>query len=381
MSPPLGVIGLMFALASAIGVGHVPSDQGVDSGTSRKSATARRPIRDARTALAAGDARRALAMLDSTVPRLPPAERLSIEGRAHLLLGNHALARRKLKEAVHLRPKHPADLYWLGRAYAACGAPALAASRFQEANWNGLDTAELHYHWAVALKSLGKLLGTVSRRQWPGDAESPPTPGSFVSRGLVVGPAPDRPGWVIVCPPNSALYQVHRALESDPQWGQALLSGAEVWAAADRHRQAISLFAKAARHLEGEDLQARCHDSWADSLLALGDLDGYLERARRRIRSSDNIDSAHLSQCYDRAAGQAAQRGDLRRQIRYLTFAVELEPAVHRLITLADALLQAQRSGDAHRYLQTALEQNPSRQQRRQILARLRGTTHLASPR
>jgi tetratricopeptide (TPR) repeat protein len=298
-----------------------------------------------------------------------------------LLLGNHALARRKLEEAVHLRPKHPADLYWLGRAYAACGAPALAASRFQEANWNGLDTAEVHYHWAVALQSLGKLLGTLSQRQWPDDAESPATPGSFVPGGLVVGPAPDRLGWVIVCPPNSALYQVYRALESEPQWGQALLSGAEVWAAANRHRQAVSLFVRAARHLEGEDLAARCHESWADSLLALGDLDGYLERTRQRIRLSDNIDSAHLARCYDRAARQAAQRGDLRRQIRYLTFAVELEPAVHRLITLADALLQAQRSDDAHRYLQTALEQDPSRQQRRQILSRLQRTTHLASPR
>jgi tetratricopeptide (TPR) repeat protein len=368
-------------MASAFGASSGPSDQEVGSGRSPNPQTSRRPVRDARAALAAGDARRALAMLDSTVPRLSPAERLSVEGRAHLLLGNHALARRKLEEAVHLRPKHPADLYWLGRAYAACGAPALAASRFQEANWNGLDTAEVHYHWAVALESLGKLLGTLSRRQWPDDAEYPATPGSFIPGGLVVGPAPDRPGSVIVCPPNSALYQIHRALESEPHWGQALLSGGQIWAAANRHRQAVSLFVRAARYLEGEDLVARCHESWADSLLALGDLDGYLAQARQRIRLSDNIDSAHLARCYDRAARQAAQRGDLRRQIRYLTFAVELEPAVHRLITLADALLQAQRSGDAHRHLQTALEQNPSRQQRRQILSQLQRTTHLASPR
>ncbi|MBN2559434.1 MAG: tetratricopeptide repeat protein [Phycisphaerae bacterium] len=390
MFPTIRLVGPMLVLAT---LAHAQVEQsGPDTpsdplrksaGMTRKapssSSTQVRHPSDAHAALAAGDGRRALKLLNSRTLQLTPAERSSLEGRAHFLLGDHATARRKLESALRLRPKHAPDLYWLGRVYESAGMPALAASRFEEALWGGLDTADLHYHWAVVLKSLNQLLGDIAQRRCPKDAATPPLPGAFALGGLVVGPVPSRPGCVIVSPQNSAICQVHRSLELDPKRGDALLLCGQIWAAVNRHEQAVPAFAKAAELLKHDDL-AKCHRDWAASLLTLGDFDAYLEHASEQLRLSGGGDSSGLARCYDRTAREVAQRGDLARQVRYLTTAVELEPKVNRLIALADALLQSQRANDAARYLRTALELDPTRRQRGQIQQRLRLTKYLAPP-
>ena len=98
------------------------------------------------------------------------------------------------------------------------------------------------------------------------------------------------------------------------------------------------------------------------------------------MQGTGGVDNEKFANCYERAAREAAGRGDLQREIRYLTFAVELKPEVDRLLSLADALLMAQRTLDAPRYLQQALEMNPTKKQRRAIQQRLMYTPTLASP-
>ncbi len=384
MSATLRVVGLSLVLAVVVSGQRAaaetdgrPESARRPSATSGARSTSVQHTTEPHAALAAGDPRRALEMLESRTLRLPLAERHSIEGRARFLLGDYALARRKLKSATRLRPAHAWDLYWLGRAYAASGMPALAATNFQEAHWNGLETADLHYHWALVLKSLNESLGKISQRRWPNDDTQPTKPGTRALGGLVVGPVLSRPGWVIISPPNSAIYQVHRAIALDPERGDALLLCGEIWAAADRHETAVSMFENAARRLKEEDL-TQCHQCWAASLLAMGDFDGYLTQTRKSMRLTGGVDSVLLAQCYDRVAREVARRGDLKRQIRYLTLSAELDPDVDRLIILADALLQAQRSGDAAGYLRQALQHNPTRGQRRKIQQRLQLTAYLS---
>jgi len=373
------VFGLMLALASVFTTQGAAADD-PQADTARKPPSQVQYTSEAHAALAAGNPRHALALLNSRTLRLSPVECCSVEGRAFFLLADYAQARRKLESALRLRPKHASDLYWLGRTYAASGMTALAASRFQEAHWNGLDTTDLHYHWAVALESLGELLGKISQRKWHENAGPPAEAGSFSLGMFVVGPVPAKTGWVIVSPPNSAIHQIHRVLEQQPKRGDALLLCGEIWAAVNRHKQAVSRFAQAARQLDGEQL-TRCHESWAASLLALGDYDAYLKQVRTHMRESDEIDATKMAMCYERAAHGVAQRGDLKRQIRYLTLSVELQPDVERLITLADALLEAQRADDASRYLRTALEDKPTTSQRKRIMQGLQRAAYLASPR
>ncbi len=370
MFPTIRAVGLMMALAIGPAARFAVAAAGDAQGPPRQTS-------QARAALAAGNGQLALKLLESRTLDITPAERLAVEGHAHFLLGNHAVARRKLTSAIRLRPKQTHDLYWLGRALEACKMPTLAAGRFEQAYWNGLDTADLHYHWAIVLTSLDDKLGKISQQPWPDDAGEPPKPGDFALGGLVIGSVPSNPGRLIVSPPASAIYRAHKAIELESDRGEAILLCGELWAAVNRHEQAVTFFAKASSHLDDRD-KAKCHESWAASLLAIGDFDGYLKHARRHLRAlGDDVDGAELARCYDRAAAEVAQRGDLKRQIRYLTMAVELDQDCDRLIALADALQQAQRGDDVLHYLQTALALQPSRAQLKQIQRRMQLATYL----
>lgn len=331
----------------------------------------------AHRALAAGDAQRVLDLLKRHTLGLSESERKSLQGRANFLLGNHGVARRKLRSALRGRGDSAGDHYWLGRVYLATGAPALAAAAFEKAHWLGLETADLRHDWATALSKSSPVLGEIARKPWPTKESPPPALGEFALDGLIVGHLPKRKGRVIVAPKNSAVYQAYRALQLDPDRARTRLLIGELWAAAKRHGQAVKLFEQAMGGLRGDAL-ARCHHAWAQSALELGDFDGYLRHARKEMEAGDGVDSTALAACYDRAAREAAGRGDLPRQVRYLMFAVELRSETDRLLRLADALMQSNRTADARRYLQVALDQSPSPAQRRVINLRLRHTASAA---
>jgi len=331
-------------------------------------------------ALDTGDGKQALGLLRSRSLELPPEQQSLLEGRAHLLLGELSQARRRLEFAVRDRSNDAVAPYWLGRVYEADGAAALAASYYQRANRNGLATADLHHHWAASLKDSGQLLGDVVRRQVPEGTEVP-KPGEFAFDGLVVGPVRSKPRWVLVSPPESAVYQVYQAISLSPESGESLLLAAEIWSELRRHNEAASMFAKAAERLQDKTVLARCHDEWAADLLALGDLDGYLKHTTERMRVTGDVNSTELAGCYAQAADTLARRGDLQGQIRYLMFSVELVPDVDRLVELADALRAAQRLDEAQQQLQRAMARKPSPTQQRAINRRLREAEYLTSPR
>jgi tetratricopeptide (TPR) repeat protein len=332
-------------------------------------------------ALDSGDANGALDQLNSRTLEIPVEQRWLLEGRAHLILGDYAEARRKLESAVRARPKETSDLYWLGRVYESDGAPALAATQYQQAYWNGLTSADLHYHWAVALKASGQLLGELSRCTPPEESQAAPKPGDLACGGVVIGLVASKPVKVIVSPPESAIYQVYQALTLEPERGDSLLLCAEIWSAARKHEEATATYARAAEKLQKAEDLARCHDGWRSSLLALGDFDGYLKHTTERMKATGNVDSIELARCYAQAARAVAQRGELQRQIRYLTMSVELDPNVDRLIELSDALTSAQRIAESEQRLRKAQERNPTPAQQREIRRRLDDAKYLATPR
>ncbi len=334
----------------------------------------------AHAALAYGHPRRALEILDSRVSRLTPAERHAIAGRARLALGEFTAARRELTSATRMRPNRAEDQYWLGRALLAGGSPTLAAARFKKANWRGLDNAELHRYWAIALRDAGQRLGRIVRRTLPKNTNTPPEPGTFAFGGIVLGSIPRRPETVAVSPPNSAIYHAYRALQLDPTGADALLLCAEIWAHANRHEEAVACYARAADRLGNADL-VRCHEGWAESLLALGEFDDCLKHAKQAMKLDGGIESGKLARCYDRTADRAARRGEAARQIRYLKLAAELQPDPERLIALSDALAESNQYVEAVTYLRNALDQQPSAYQQVTIQQRLSLATYLASPR
>lgn len=352
---------------------------GAEPGALRATSTGETPLQTAITHLDAGDAAGALAVLKARNGALRQTDRLFVRGRARLIQDKLSAARRDLLAAIKLQPRRAELHYWLGRVYQSDGAQALAASSFQKAYLLGMGTADLHYHWSLALLNCDEIFGDVRQQNWSDDRAEAPEAGTFDYEGLVVGPVRGRPNVVLVAPRKSAIYQIHKAIEADERRGDALLAAGGMWGSLDRHAMAASLYRRASKRLKGEDLAA-CHRRWAESSLALGRLDSYIEHIKAEMELTGGVDVNRLAECYTRASVEASARGNLPKQTRYLTLAAETSPSPARYIQLADVLLLAQRGLDAERYLKLALQQKPTKRERSEIKLRLVRTTYLATP-
>ncbi len=329
--------------------------------------------------LEAKDAEAALKIVHDRKSELSKADEFYVRGRARFIQGKLSAARRDLQSAIKTRKKHADSHYWLARVYQSDGAHALACTGFQTAYALGLGTCDLHLHWAESLRACDEVMGEVRQQNWTEDRTSAPRSGHFDFDGLVIGVVRGQPEIVLIAPRKSALYQVHKAIEADADRGDAMLLAGELWAAIDRHESAAIMFKRAAARVRGDALSS-CHRNWAASSLALGRHDSYLDHTKTQMQLGGGIDNEELARSYERAAVDASNRGNLRKQTRYLTLAAETRATPGRYIELADALLLAQRAEDAERYLKLALDMNPSKQQRAEIKLRLLRTAYLATP-
>jgi len=323
----------------------------------------------------------ARAILERRDASLSSADRHLVRGRIDLLENRPAAARRELSAAVRSQPGRASHHYWLGRALLADNASAMASSAFQKAYALGLGSCDLHRCWAEALRASGAALGDLRQLRWRDVLDAEPVVGETTPHGLVVQTVRGRGDVIIVAPEKSAIFQAQQALKADPGNAEALLLAGELWAEVDQHRLAVRMFRQAARQLAGEDPQetrlARCHEKWAASSLALGRLDSYLDHTGERARLVGDTEPAAMAPYYEIAAQEASSRGQLERQIKYLTRAAECEQTAVRLVNLADALLVAQRPEEAQLRLKRALALNPPSPERRQIRSRLNRTAFL----
>ncbi len=332
----------------------------------------------AHAALADNNPRGALRLLDDRTVRLTPGDRSSVAGQAYFMLNRFAEARRELINAVRLRPSSAIDHYWLARTYAASGSPALAASRYEQAEWCGMETAELHYYWALALQAVGSPLGRVERRLCPAGAQ--PKPGDFTLGGIIVAVTTERPIEITLCEQNSALGHALRCVQLDPTCGDCWKLAGDIWLAAKEPATASNMYAEAAELLKGK-AKGVCLLSWAECALSLGQLDHYLSRMRDGLILSDKkMDSARLAAAFDTVAGEVALRGELSRQIRYLKLAVELQSTPTRRIALAEALMQARDPAEALSQLRAAREEGPTAEQTQRIDAVTQQAGFFAAP-
>jgi len=371
----------------AVGVSRADEDVAGTAVATRKSAKNHSPAHLTRgghakspvhAALADNNPRRALRLLEDRTIRLSPAEQHSVAGQAYFMLEKYSDARRELISAVRLRPTGAADHYWLARTYAASGSPALATSRYEQANWCGMETAELHYHWALALQALGNPLGRVERRLCPAGAM--PRPGDFTLGGIVVAVTTSRPIEITLCEQNSALGHALRCVQLDAGCGDCWKLAGDIWLAAKEPATASTMYAEAAELLKGK-AKGECLLAWAQCGLVQGELDHYLSRMRDGLILSDKqMDSARLAAAFDTVAGEVALRGELSRQIRYLKLAVELQSTPARRIALAEALMQARDPAEALSQLRVAREEGPSREQLARIDAATQQAGFFAAP-
>jgi len=339
----------------------------------------RRKIQSVYELLDANEPTKALGRIEQLGAIIPDAERLYLMGRARLAMGEFIEARTKFRGAIQRRPRCGEFYYWLGVSYQKTNSHALATSAFSKAGLKGLETSSLHEAWAVSLMETTDVLGDISRKRFEPPAEPWQVHGGIDRDGVLVSCVdPDANEWVIA-PRNSALFHAQLATKLDESRGTAWLVAGEAWAKAGFHDIASMRFSRAIELLEGAEL-SRCHQLWAESLFVAADYDGFIDHAKKAVRTSAEGPGFNLADAYDRAAAGHALIGETDKQVNCLKFAVELDPTVERQLRLADALLVIERSEEATTRLRDALAMNPSRAEKRQIKRRLLMVTQLTSP-
>ena len=319
----------------------------------------------------------ALLRIDELGPVLPDGERLVLQGRALLQLGNHRQARKRLVDAVKNRPQYGEYHYWLGIAYQAGSAHTLAIESFRQANLKGLDSADLHVAWANSLAATEDVLRGIRRERFAPEDATDYRPGTILRDGMLVDCVyPADHEWVIA-PRASAIFHAEKASQVDPDHGRGWLTAGQVWARAGFHAVAVERFQSAAALVNGDDL-AQCHHLWAESLYAMGEFDRYVEHAKQSVRAAQREPLLCLADAYDRAAKGHALLGQSVESINCLKFACELKPTVQRHLLLADALMQSARHDEAAVKLKAALKLDPTRKEKRLIRNRLMQTMQVS---
>ncbi len=229
----------------------------------------------------------------------------------------------------------------------------------------GPPSPRLHYAAARAYFGLGQWLGQTRLRRVPGGRA-----GRFADGWLLVT-LRQPPDTFLCCPPQSALYELRRALDGGFRRPEALGMFARIWKRLGKPEVGLAL------------LRDR-EDAWladatpellavaAELALAAGQPGEFLRYSRLRARKAPQRRTEILARSFEAAAELYNQRGDGPMYRELLSRAVELRPRdVSLLARLADALWQAGDRTEAARHYRRVLELDPDYPDRLRILPRL----------
>ena len=243
---------------------------------------------------------------------------------------------------------------------------AAALRRIESASARIGDSAELRYRAARAYFGLGRLLGDSEVR-----AVRNGRPGACADGWLVVEPRDERRDEFLCCPEQSALYQVHLALESDPGHVAGRVLHARIWARLGCVDLAYAALQSHERLLlKSDDPSALV--ALSDLARAAGDMPAYLRyeqlRAKRDVAHADDI----LHRAFLTAADHFATAGD---EATYRAF---LRRALARhgddrtsMLRLADAEWSAENHAAAAALYRRLLADEPAHRERARMLERI----------
>lgn len=298
----------------------------------------------------------ALRLLHAQPDRFDPFDRHMLTGRACLALGRFDAALKAFDQAASLRPQSPDAHFQVALASVARNDAARAVLAFERAADAGMDNADFHAAWARCLLTLNRPLGNLAESACPAKADS----GDLLPDGRVVVRRLDRlPPRCVAAGRDGAIFHASRAARLADGNGEHLLLMADVWLAAGRRDAASKAFARAAEKLPPA-VRGPCYERWSECLLASRDYEAYFARLRDWMALPGGITPPRLADAYARVAAAMRDGGDVPRQISYLTFAVELDPAAcDRRLALGDALAGAGRIVEAAEQWRSALRLCP----------------------
>lgn len=240
-----------------------------------------------------------------------------------------------------------------------------ALRRIAEAQARLGSRPALHLRAARAYFALGRILGE-PHRQTPPDQQ----PGQFQDAPLLIADV-ERGTPPLSCPPQSAMYQIRRALDASLDEPAAHVLHARIWERCGRPEIGLAILQGREQFLiEANDRTAI--EALADLALAAGRLRDYLRYARKLARCCPEQGEEILWRAYLAAAERYNQRGEEAVYAALLRRALELRPGdVGLRLRLADADWEAGRTRAAVQNYRVVLEQEREHPERLRILARL----------
>jgi tetratricopeptide (TPR) repeat protein len=267
------------------------------------------------------------------------------------------------EKVVRLKPEVLEDLVALGRLHLRRELPALAVRALKSALALAGDDPQVHYLLARAYQQAGRPLGRI--RVLP---LSQAIMGNTHGDWYVLEAVDDQPNHFHVCPSDSAIYHVQKAIELGVNEADVHLLSADIWFNANEYERARDSYETIEATLPASQ-SAGYHYRYGVTLYWLGDLEGF----QRHVETAGNVDPKSYEpkrlEMHTLMADQYCIRGDLDRFIHHLEQAIEVAPrSVDLRYKLGNALFEAQQRAAALAQWQAVLQLHPNHPDRERLL-------------
>ena len=271
------------------------------------------------------------------------------------------------EKAVRLKPDALEDLVALGRLHLRRELPALAVRALKSALALAGDDPQVHYLLASAYHQAGRPLGRVQVLPI-----SQAILGNTHEDWYVLEAVDDQPNRFRVCPSDSAIYHLQKAIELGVDEADVHLLNADIWFNANEYERARDAYEIIEATLPAGRL-AGYHYRYGVTLYWLGDLEGFQRHVETAGQLNPKSYESKLLEMHTLMADQYCIRGDLDRFIHHLQRAIEVAPrSVELRYKLGNALFEAERRAEALDQWQVVLQLHPHHPDRKRLLGYLK---------
>ncbi len=286
--------------------------------------------------------------------------------KAHLHEGQLVEAAWFYEKAVRLRPEALEDLVALGRLHLRRELPALAVRALNSALALAGNNPQVHYLLARAYQQAGRPLGRVQVLPL-----SQAILGSTHEDWYVLEAVDDQPDRFRVCPSDSAIYHLQKAIELGVDEADVHLLNADIWFNANEYERARDAYEIIEATLPADQL-AGYHYRYGLTLYWLGDLQRFQQHVETAGKLNPKMYESKLLEMHTLMADQYCIRGDLDKFIHHLQRAIEAAPrSVELRYKLGNALFEAERRAEALAQWQVVLQLHPHHPDRERLLGYL----------
>ena len=307
-----------------------------------------------------------LAVVRLLQPLGPTSESYDVSHRlakAYDQLGKQVEAAWYYAKAVRLNPVAMDDYRELARLHLKRGLPALAVRDLETALKHNGARPRLHALLAEAYNEAGRPVGRIEIALL-----TRAVPGQIHEQWFVLGGVEDQENAYRVCPSDSAIYHLHKAYQLGLDDASMQLLEADIWLNARLFSRARDIYELIEAIVLPEELPGY-HYRFGQTLFGLDDLEGFQQHLQTAARLDPQGYKPKLLEADVMLADRYCIQGNLAGYVQRLESAVRQSPrSVELRYKLGNALLEADRRGEAGAHWQVVLQLDPFHPDRERLL-------------